>query len=188
MIRLSILSQTILAGLVLTFALAPLTLATQIIHRTPQQMGQQSSLVIQGKVTRMRSYWNDKGTKIYTETMVQIDQTYKGTNPGMARVLQLGGTVGNVKVTVAGALHWKLGEEVVLFLEQATADAYQVSGFSQGKFNVERDPKTGQAFLTRPALEGVEVLGVLPTAEEFPTSRTMKVPLEQFIDNALNGR
>jgi hypothetical protein len=188
MMRFSMFSRITLAAFLLTFALAPFSLATQIIHRTPQQLGQQSSLVIQGKVTGVRSYWNDKRTKIYTETTVQVDQTYKGTNPGTVRVLQLGGIVGKVKVAVAGALQWKMDEEVVLFLEQATADAYQVSGFSQGKFNVERDPETGQAFLRRPALEGAEVLGAPPDEKELPTSRTTRMPLEQFIDDALNRR
>ena len=186
--RLSTFYAVMLVAFVLVLVLAPFAVATQIIYRTPQQMGQQSSLVVQGTVTSVRSYWNDKRTKIYTETLVQVDQAYKGPNPGTVRVVQLGGTVGNVKVAVAGALQWRPGEEVVLFLEQATTDAYQVSGFSQGKFNLERDPITGEAFVRRPALEGAEVLGAPSVDQHVSASRTVNVPLAQFIDDALNRR
>lgn len=186
--RLSIFIPTTLAAIVLVFAGTPLALATQIVYRTPQQMGQQSSLVVQGEVTGVRSYWNEKRTKIFTETLVQVDQAYKGTNPGTVRVVQLGGTVGNVRVTVAGALQWKRGEEVLLFLEQATDEAYQVSGFSQGKFNIERDPVTGEAFVRRQALEGVEILLAPQADQQVSPSRSFNVPLKRFIDDALNLR
>lgn len=185
---LSIFVTATLAAFVLVLATPNFASATQIVYRTPQQMGQTSSLVVQGEVTSVRSYWNDKRTKIFTETEVQVDQAYKGLNPGTVRVVQLGGTVGNVCVTVAGALHWKPGEEVLLFLEQATSDAYQVSGFSQGKFNIERDPITGEAFVKRPALEDVEILLAPQTDQQVPAPGNVNMPLKRFIDNALNLR
>lgn len=186
--RLSIFIPTTLVAFALVFAATPFALATQIVYRTPQQMGKASSLVVQGEVTSVRSYWNEKRTKIFTETLVQVDQAYKGLNPGTVSVVQLGGTVGNVQVTVAGALQWKPGEEVLLFLEPATAEAYQVSGFSQGKFNIERDPMTGEAFVRRPALEGVEILLAPQADQQAPASRALSVPLKRFIDDALNLR
>jgi hypothetical protein len=158
----------------LLFAAVPSALATQIIYRTPQEMGEQSSLVVQGKVVGVRSFWNEKA--------------FKGPNTGTVRVLQLGGTVGSIKVTVAGALQWRTGEEVLLFLEEATADTYLVSGFSQGKFNIVRDPATGEAFVRRPALEGAEVLGAPPSGQEVSTSAVVNMPLRQFVDDALNRR
>jgi hypothetical protein len=172
----------------LLFAAVPSALATQIIYRTPQEMGEQSSLVVQGKVVGVRSFWNEKRTKIFTETTVQIEEAFKGPNTGTVRVLQLGGTVGSIKVTVAGALQWRTGEEVLLFLEEATADTYLVSGFSQGKFNIVRDPATGEAFVRRPALEGAEVLGAPPSGQEVSTSAVVNMPLRQFVDDALNRR
>ena len=48
---------------------------------------------------------------------------------------------------------------MILFLEPFQNGSYQVSGFTQGKFNVQRDPDTGQAFLVRPASEGVQLVG-----------------------------
>jgi hypothetical protein len=184
--RLSSVLPVVFVALAVVFVITSVAMATQIVYRTPKQMGEQSSLVVHGKVASVRSFWNEKRTKIFTETFVQVDETYKGANPGTVRIIQLGGTVGKIKVTVAGALQWQPGEEVLLFLEEATPDAYHVSGFSQGKFNVERDPVTGEAFVRRPALEGAEVMGAPPSDDPMATTRVVEVPLTQFIDDALN--
>jgi hypothetical protein len=162
--------------------------ATQLRYQSPQQLGQQSSLVVQGKVADIRSYWNDKHTKIFTETLIQVDQTHKGQAAGVVKIIQLGGIVGNVKVSVAGALQWRPGEEVLLFLDAYGPDNYQVSGFSQGKFNIERDPQTGEPFIKRPALEGTGIQGAPSKDGAVMTSRIEPVPLNKFIDRALNRR
>jgi hypothetical protein len=162
--------------------------ATQIIHRTPQQLGSESSLVVRGTVASVRSYWNDSRTKIFTETLVDIAEAYKGGSQASVRIVQLGGIVGNIKVSVAGALQWRVGEEVLLFAEQAGADSYRVSGFSQGKFHIERDVKTGKPYVTRPALKGVEVLKAPGLDEPVRVSPLERVPLEQFVQEALPQR
>ncbi|NIO29562.1 MAG: hypothetical protein GTO29_13525 [Candidatus Latescibacteria bacterium] len=169
-------------------AAASLVQATQILYQSPKQMGRESPLVVKGKVATSRSFWNEKRTKIFTETFVDVDETYKGTGGSTVRIIQIGGVVGNVRMHVHGALSWRPGEEVLLFLEPYGTEGYRVSGFSQGKFEIERDPKTGEAFITRPALEGVEVLGAPVREGAAPVSRTVKIRLDQFIEEALNRR
>jgi hypothetical protein len=180
--------STICYVLLILICAAPVLHATQIRYQSPQQLGQQSSLVVQGKVADVRSYWNDKHTKIFTETLIQVDQTHKGQAAGVVKIIQLGGIVGNVKVSMAGALQWRPGEEVLLFLERYGPDNYQVSGFSQGKFIVERDPSTGEPFIERPALEGTEIQGAPSKNGAVMTSRIEPVSLQKFIDRALNRR
>ena len=52
--------------------------ATQVLHQSPQQPGQQSSLVVRGTVTGVCSSWNDKHAKFFAETEITVDQSYKG--------------------------------------------------------------------------------------------------------------
>jgi hypothetical protein len=151
-------------------------------------MGQESPLVVQGKIASVQSFWNEKQTKIFTETVIDIDQTYKGQPRRSARILQLGGVVDNVRMTVHGALGWQPGEEVLLFLEEYDNDRYRVAGFSQGKFNIERDPATGEPFISRPALEGSEVLGAPGKEGVVAAARPARVPLQQFVNDALGSR
>jgi len=163
-------------------------LATQVMYQSPQQMGTQSALVVRGKVQSTQSYWNASRTKIFTRTQIAVDETYKGPHQGVIDIVQIGGTVDKVKVTVQGALLWKAGEEVLLFVEPYDASSFQVSGFSQGKFEVERDPKTGVAYVAAPPLEGTSLVGAPSTDSLTKPSKSEKVTLEQFVNRALGRR
>jgi hypothetical protein len=172
---------------VVALALFPPTVrATQILYKSLPQLGEQSEAVVRGNVVGIESYWNEKRTKIFTETVLAITESYKGEVGSSARILQLGGVVDNVRVTVHGALNWDLGEEVVVFLEPAPAGKYQVSGFSQGKFKVVRDPRTNEAFIIQPDLADVQLVGAPESVS--PTTGLEKVPLTQFIERALGNR
>jgi hypothetical protein len=174
----------VLALTVLTAAAA--VDATQVLYRTPQELGKESVLVVQGRVSGVESYWNDTHTKILTEARIAVDASFKGDGGRSLRVVQMGGVVGNVRMTVHGAIQWHAGQEVVLFLEPSLSGAYTVSGFTQGKFDVERDPDTGLAYVRRPAQEGVQMVG---RPDDGPAVSTLKrVPVQRFIDDALGRR
>jgi hypothetical protein len=164
------------------------SLATQVIQRTPQQLAKESQLVVDGKVSSVRSYWNDDRSKIFTEAVVTVGATYKGGTSPSVRVVQLGGVVGNVRMTAHGAPQWKKGEEVLLFLEPSVPGAFQVAGFSQGMYLIERDPRTGKAFVKH-ALPPDVHNGSAP-APDAPQGAERaqpadRVTLEQFINSVL---
>jgi hypothetical protein len=170
------------------FAAVPTARATQIIYQAPEQMGQEATLVVRGVVSHVQSFWNETHTKIFTETIIAVDETYKGREVRTARVVQLGGVVGNVRVHVQGALSWRAGEEVLLFLEPDNRGSLRVTGFSQGKFDIERDPATGGMFITRPALEAVAEAGASGAQGAFEgAGGTAKVRLDEFLDRALGN-
>ena len=167
---------------------ATAVLATQILYSSPQQMGQQSQTVVRGKVSSVESYWNDTHTKIFTRTRISVDETYKGAEQAAIDIIQLGGVVDGVRVTVHGALQWHVGEEVLLFAERYDAAHYRVSGFSQGKFHVERDPDTGVAYVTAPALDDVDLVGAAGAQGIQRPTKSERVTLETFVDQALGRR
>lgn len=160
-------------------------LGTQIEYRSPTDLGRESSLVVRGRVTAVRSFWNTTGTKVFTEAMVIVDETYKGSRTGSVSVRQLGGVVGHVRVNVDGAPVWKEGEEVLLFLEPFDGASYQVAGFSQGKYTIERDPRTGEPFVRGPSLDEVEL--IIAPGETPPGRETGRMRLGSFIDRALRS-
>ena len=159
--------------------------ATKILYQSPKELALESSQIVRGTVTSVRSYWNEEGTKIFTEALVAVDETYKGASIREARVLQLGGIVGHVNMHVEGALTWRPDEEVLLFLEPNVPGTFSVSGFSQGKFDLTRDPKTGAVFVQGVELGGAELVGSSPGAAPAPPG---KVSLDQFIDETLGRK
>jgi hypothetical protein len=164
------------------FALADPGRATKIIYQSPKQLAEESSAIVRGKVADVRTFWNAEQTKIFTEVRVSIDETYKGARAPEVRVLQLGGIVGHVKMNVEGALAWRPNEEVLLFLEPSVAGAFQVAGFSQGKFAIERDAKTGAAFVEGPPVESLDIVGKPPAS-----SARVRMPLEKFITQTVGA-
>ncbi|MDH3198096.1 MAG: hypothetical protein OEO21_07630 [Candidatus Krumholzibacteria bacterium] len=175
----------VIGAVVLALAITTVAVhATQVLFRTPRQLGAESALVVQGRVTSVQSYWNPSHTKILTETRVVVEDTFKGTRAGAVTVMQLGGVVDNVRMTVHGALQWREGEEVVLFLEPFDAGRYQVSGFTQGKFGVERDESTGEAYVRALEQRDAEMVGV-PGAETGAVVKPKKMRVAAFIANAL---
>ena len=158
--------------------------ATQVRYQSVEQLGSQSAAVVRGKVTDSRSFWNSTHTKIYTETSIQVDETYKGSGESFVRVLQLGGEVDGVRVTVHGALAWRPGEEVVVFLEPNRSGSFHVSGFCQGKFKIERDTATGKAFVLWPSQDDVQLVGA-PSSVATPRPGSDRMTLERFLDKSL---
>lgn len=165
------------------FGLALSVSATQVIFKSVEQLGEDSSAVVMGTVVNVRSFWNDTRSKIFTSTVIAVEESYKGRPGGSVEVLQLGGTVDNVQVTAHGALRWTEGEEVVLFLEPATEGRFQVAGFSQGKFKVSRDPDSGTPYIMREALDGAKMVGA-PGGTD-PTAEIERVSLDKFLREAL---
>jgi hypothetical protein len=180
---LEVLGASVLALIVV----APLTQATQVLYRNPQQLGTESALVVSGKVTQVRSYWNESRTKILTEARVAVDESYKGAAGGSVSVVQLGGVVGHVRMSVHGALSWTPGEEVLLFLEPHKAGDYRVSGFSQGKFRVVRD-HNGTPFIQNAPDSGVDVLRAPGAEDAVPRARNPRVELDDFVNQALGRK
>lgn len=163
---------------------APALQATKIIHMNPEKLAEASTTVVRGTVVASDSFKNASGSKIFTETVITVDESYKGAPGSEVRLLQLGGVVDGVQVTVHGSLQWIEGEEVVVFLEPYEGGRYHVAGFSQGKFKVERDPLTGRAFINQPAMEGVELVDDDGHTQSNITAIT-RVPLDRFLSKAL---
>lgn len=153
--------------------------ATQVQYQSIEMMGASAQRIVRGTVASVRPYWNESRTRILTETTIEISEDYKGTGPATVQVLQFGGVVDDVRMTVAGALSWVPGEEVVLFLEESLPGRHRVSGFSQGKYLVQRDPVTGEAFVRQTGLGAAELSGA--PLEELKS----RMPLGKLLDRAL---
>ena len=114
-----------------------------------------------------------------TEVSVRVSERYKGAAPAEVRIVQMGGVLDGVRMTVAGALEWAPGEEVVVFLEDSLPGRYRVAGFTQGKFAVQRDPNTGEEYVVQAGLGNVELVGA--TRALAPG----RMPLSELITEAL---
>lgn len=128
---------------------APAARATQMEHLDTRALVLGSDDIIVGQVESVQPRWNAGRTKIFTDVSVRITQSLKGGAGERLMLTQLGGEVGGVRYTVPGCPAFAPGEEALLFVWRDARGQAQVSGLAQGKFDVRRDPATGEATVQR---------------------------------------
>lgn len=136
--------------------------ATEIVPLSIAELGQRSAQVVRGRVADVQSRWNASHTKILTEVRLDVTERFKGSGGDVVRVVELGGTVGNVHMNVAGTVQWKQGEDVLLFLEPSIGPTFHVSGFQQGRFRIDSDPNSTQLFARSESLLNPDLRSTRP--------------------------
>ncbi|MBI4481475.1 MAG: hypothetical protein HY652_01160 [Acidobacteria bacterium] len=113
--------------------------ATIVLQMSLEELAGRSDAVVHGLAERSWSAWDDERGKIYTYTLVRVDDSLKGPWRERIVVKELGGTVGDMTMTVGGAPEFQPGEEVVLFLVLDRQGDFRTLGFTQGKFEVQTE-------------------------------------------------
>jgi hypothetical protein len=141
--------MTLLLTLTLWLAGGPATAAI-VLHYDLDALASQADEVVHGRVVTQTSYWDDQ--VILTEVTLEVLLCLKGERAAgdTVVVVQQGGVVGDLAMLVPGMPTFVQGEEVVLFLEDASvAQVSLVLGMAQGKFVVEADPESGERWVRR---------------------------------------
>lgn len=172
--NLSQVSRIGVCGALFVYALLPvIAWATTIQVLSLEKLTRSSSVILRGKVTKIESFWNKDRTAIYSRISLQREEELKGTTQAEVQVFLPGGTVDGRTTIVIGAPEFKEGEEVVLFLSQATGYQeevalpetvvpFRLTDLLQGKFNVVVDPATGRKMAVSSAAKLLERPGIKP--------------------------
>jgi len=149
--------------------------ATSMVQLSTRDLSLQSSDIVIGKVESVRSYWNPAHTRILTDVGVSVSQTFAGETAQHLTLTELGGEVDGIRVTVPGCPAFRPGEEALFFVWRDRKGDAQVNGLAQGKFDIERDPRTGAAFVQRAtpgfAVRDVRTLSLVPRGQATPRLR-----------------
>ena len=114
----------------------PVAMATLMRAMDLAELATSADQIVVCDVVSQESAWDDGHRNIYTTIEISVRESWKGATPadGRIRIRQLGGTVGDIEMTVHGMARFTPGERSLLFLRQA-----QVVGWSQGKRRVHWD-------------------------------------------------
>lgn len=128
--------------------------ATVAVMSSDAELTRSSRLIVQGKVRALAS--QRTGEDIHTYVDVDVARVLKGRIGNDRIVLrQLGGTVEDVTLGIDGAPTFKPGEEVLLFLDTWPDGALRVAHLFMGKYDIQRDARTGKARVVRQVDEDV---------------------------------
>lgn len=157
------------------FAIAVADLSATTFARLKfEDLAEKSNAVARVRSGNSWSYW--RSGEIWTSTELEILERSKGTLPTSIRLEMPGGQVGRIKSIVDGVPHFRAGEEAYLFLWVSNG-TYQVMGWTQGTFRIERDEKTGMQFVTQ---DSSSTAIFDPSQRQFAKEGLSHLPLLKF--------
>ena len=140
----------------LLIASSPL-LSTTLQKLTFEEIVDHSALIIQGEVTNINSF--SEGGLLYTRVTLKVDDVLKGDNPGEFIELDyLGGREGGAVFTVSGQDVPREKERGFYFIEHpGSRSVNPLTGWSQGHFRIQTDPKGRESLETDIQVDLVEL-------------------------------
>jgi hypothetical protein len=96
------------------------------------ELTESAARVVVGEVLSVRSDWAKDRRFIYTTIEVQVAESWKGATPagGRIKIVQPGGSVGDIEMRVHGLRSFQAGQRAILFLSQG--DPAWTVGLGQG--------------------------------------------------------
>jgi hypothetical protein len=146
--------------------------ASQVIHLDTRGLVRESSDIVIGQVEDQSAHWNAEHTRIVTDVTVHVTQRLKGAAAERITLQQWGGEIDGLRYAIPGAPSFTRGEEALLFVWRDAQGRPQVDGLAQGKFEIRRDPATGERLVQRAAdglaVRDVRSLAMVPTGGVTP--------------------
>jgi hypothetical protein len=111
--------------------------ATTVRHFTEKEMVAHAVVIVRGTVETVAARRHPSGL-IVTDVTVRVARLLKASHSSeRVTFVQLGGTLDGVTLNVPGRSEYRVGEEVLVFLERDEEDLVEV-GVGAGKYSVIR--------------------------------------------------
>jgi hypothetical protein len=166
-----IISAAVLVLLSLTVAVQ----AASVVKLTLPDLVKQSQAIVIGKVSGVSSAWVEDRRQIFTTITLNVSENLKGSSGHIVTFTQIGGVVGDTRVSVAGAPIFTPGSEVLLFLSGDPSGYFPTVGMGQGKFDVTTDERSGEKIVIN------SVLGLhSPAGAPLSSSETTRMTINQI--------
>jgi hypothetical protein len=161
-------------------AVAPSVRATQVVHLDTRALVRESSDIVIGQVEDASAHWNENHSAIVTEVTLSISQTLKGAAAERLTLRQMGGEVDGLRYTIEGSPSFAIGEEALLFVWRDAAGRPQVDGLAQGKFEIAKDPATGERLVQR-SLPGLAIRDAKTLSMAPAGGKASRIPLNSLV-------
>jgi hypothetical protein len=150
----------------------------QVKEMSEKDLTKESTAVLYGKCSKVRSEWNENKSIIYTYVTVVPEEYLKGNLGSEAVIAIPGGKVGDIIYEVSDMPVFTEGEEVVAFVRTNSAGKNLVTGGYQGKMKIEKDTKTGKRMVLG---KGLELENDIQNQGIGKTRKPEKEKLEDFV-------
>lgn len=150
----------------------------QVKKMTAKDLTDESTAVLYGKCSTIKSEWNSDKSIIYTYVTIIPEEYIKGNLGSEAVIAVPGGRVDNIVYEVSEMPVFTEGEDVMAFIWTNPAGKNLVTGGYLGKMKVEKDSMTGKRMVHGYDIQEDTESGVL---ESDKPGKPEKVQLEDFV-------
>jgi hypothetical protein len=127
--------------------------ATTLVPLSFEQLVNESSVVVYGRVTDVQPQWTEDRRSIESVISVAIVKGMKGSARETISFTVPGGQVGRFVNVIPGAPVFAPGDAAVVFLTSRGPRLPVTTGFTQGVYRVQRDAQTGEMLVMPPVLD-----------------------------------
>jgi hypothetical protein len=127
--------------------------ATTVVPLSFEQLVNESSSVVYGRVLDVRAQWTADRRFIESVVTVEILRGMKGSAGESVAFTVPGGQVGRYLNVIPGAPSFASGDLAVFFLTSRGARLPVTTGLTQGIFRVQRDSASGEMVVVPPVIE-----------------------------------
>ena len=138
--------SSLVAMCILVFTAALSTALAQEQQKPIKELAREADVVAVGRVISLKSEWDEGKTRIITRVSLAVDEYLKEGNERSRTItiVTLGGEVGEVGELYTHVPTFRQSEQVAVFLRKDAKGDYRVSGGTQGKYSIERNPDSGR--------------------------------------------
>ena len=153
----------------------------QLKQMSARDLTEESTTVVYGRCSEVKSVWNHDQTIIYTYVTLVPEGYVKGNSEGETIITIPGGRVGDIIYEVSEMPVFETGEEVFTFLWKHPSGKNLVTGGYQGKLKIHKDPKTVKRMIIGKSFSGEDPTVKLKSLDAKSASGN-KILLDDFIN------
>lgn len=142
----------------IAFFLATPTSATTIVPLSFEQLVHESSAVVYGRVSDVRSQWTADRRFIESVVSIEVIKGMKGSAGETIAFTVPGGQVGRYLNVIPGAPAFAPGDLAVFFLTAHGPRLPVTTGLTQGIYRVQRDAASGALLVTPPVVDAGRIV------------------------------
>jgi hypothetical protein len=156
----------------------PRASASLVVALDLPTMVERADLVAVVDVASVSAAWDDQHERILTTIDLSVVESWTGPMAPSSHItiVQPGGQVGDIQMTVFGMSQFTRGERSLVFLRGTPASA-SVVGMAQGKRMVARDAATGRWMVHAPTRQGATFVRAPGSSGSSPGPATSSPPV-----------
>jgi hypothetical protein len=176
-----------------TLLLLPSRCEAQVKKMSTQELTKESTSILYGKCTKMKSAWTEDRRMILTTVTLIPEYYLKGNLGSEVNITVPGGQVDDIIYEVSEMPAFRTGEEVIAFIWKHPSGKNLITGGAQGKMRISTDPQTGKKTIQGKALgkdaPAQTILEPVPVSKEatknlqpttLPKTKPSRVSLDDF--------